>query len=35
MKEIANKLKKNTFNEITFDERKKKHHIKKSDDVLL
>ena len=35
MKEIANKQKKNTFNEIIFNEKKKKHHIKKSDDVLL
>ena len=35
MKEIANNQKKNTFNEITFDEKKKKHHIKKSDNVLL
>ena len=30
-----NKQKKNTLNEITFNEKKKKHHIKKSDNVLL
>ena len=35
MKEIVNKLKKNTFNEITFNKRKKKYHIKKSNNVLL
>ena len=35
MKKIANKQKKNTFNEITFGEKKKQHHIKKSDNVLL
>ena len=35
MKKIANKQKKNTLNKIIFDKKKKKHHIKKSDNVLL
>ena len=35
MKKIVDKQKKNTFNEITFGEKKKKHHIKKKNDVLL
>ena len=35
MKKIASKQKKNTFNEIIFNERKKQYHIKKSDNVLL
>ena len=35
MKEITSKLKKKTFNKIAFNKKKKKHYIKKSDNVLL